>query len=100
VKTIMRERGRADYGDPAELERLGGFNLTPSSPDEWVFGADRARYSFMKGEFPAYDMARARRTLSFNGELVPPLTPEQQSEYEALFEEALASLGVSDISDK
>lgn len=100
VKTIMCERGRADYGDPAELERLGGFSLRPSSPDEWVFAADRARYSFMKGEFPAYDMARARQALSRNGEPVLPLTPEQQATYDALFEEALASLGVSDISDK
>ena len=100
VLTIMREDGRADYGDPVELERLGGFSLRPNSPDEWVIAGDRARYRFMKGEFPAYDAARARQTLSRNGEPVAERTPELQATYDALFKEALASLGVTDIANE
>ena len=99
VENILRESGRADYGDPVELELKGGFSLRPSSPDEWVFAASRARYSFRKGEFPAYDFVRTRWALQNKGEAVPPTTDENHIAYEVLFREALGALGVADITE-
>lgn len=100
VATIMRENGLADYGDPAELEIRGGFSLRPSAPNEWVFAADRARFRFMKGDFPAYDSAKTRRIRVLEGQPLSAPTPELRGAYDALYLEALASLGVSHTSDK
>lgn len=94
VITILRARGLADYGDPAELARLGGFSLRASSNDEWVIAADRARYAFPKGEFPIYDQTRQRVQAQPPGVLGEELSADQAEQLDFLFQDALAALGV------
>lgn len=95
VATVMQGDGRADYGDPLELAEKGGFSLRTEHPDQWVFAADRARFAFMKGEFPAYDLAMARSELVQKGLPTPAMTPEIEYEYELIYQKALATLGIT-----
>lgn len=99
VATILRSRGRADYGDPEALKESGGFSLRRSAPDEQVFAADRARFRFSKGEFPAYDQAFSRWEAAFvEGKQIGPITPDLRQGYDALYQEALDVLGVADLN--
>jgi hypothetical protein len=92
VATILREMGRADYGTPSEIRERGGLVLSPPGPDEWIFAADRARFRFHRGEFPAYDYVR---------DLIEPRQPAQAElklhewtlMVEGLFQEAVQRIG-------
>ena len=92
VTTILRAKGRADYGDPVELEERGGFSLKSVSPDEWVFAADRARFAFSRGEFPAYDLARDRIARVEDGADLVELDAQQALEFDKLHAAALDAL--------
>ncbi|MAF65920.1 MAG: hypothetical protein CMJ84_09735 [Planctomycetes bacterium] len=93
IATILRAEGRADYGDPDELAARGGFSLRSSSPEEHVFAADRARFAFFKGEFPAYDRATERVRSAYFDETLPPLTAPESQELDQLYARALGVLG-------
>lgn len=94
VVSILREMGRADYGEPGEIESRGGLVLRKPEPDEWVFAADRARYRFKKGEFPAYDYVRAAVDGSLSEEELL-LREEWGLMVESLFEEAVQRIDAS-----
>lgn len=91
VATILRAHHRADPGTPAELATWGGLRLTHEE-GEWVFAADRARFRFRMGEFPAYDLVRARIAAEGRGEEILPLTPGEAVLCDALYQEAIALL--------
>jgi len=94
VATIQHSFGRADFGDSKELSELGGFNLTPSDPDEFLFAADRARFSVMKGEFPVLDHALDRTRNLALGRPVEPLDQDFTDSLQQLYLTALSTLDV------
>lgn len=93
VASILRAHGRADYGNPAQLAEQGGFVFTDPGPEHWAFGADRAKFVFSRGEFPAYDSARER--LDPAGGFGQSEDEEHQRllDYEDLYQEAVLAIG-------
>jgi len=93
VVTILHGRGRAVFADQDGLDR-GGFSLRATHPDEYVFAADRARFTFSKGEFPVFDVVAERFEAARQGIAVEPRSIELETDLEQLFQSALDSLDV------
>jgi len=90
VAAILFDEGRAETGDPVTLKARGGFALRPTE-SRWEIAVDQAKYSFPKGEFPAYDRAVQRFQLLSGGQSVLENTQADYLEVEELFELALAT---------
>jgi hypothetical protein len=59
VAIHLRSEGRAESGEPGS-DAMGSSHALRPRADGWQFLALGARFEFDRGEFPAYDSARAR----------------------------------------
>jgi len=93
VISILHAKGRAEFDTAPD----GKFHVGSMREDEYLIGGDRAQYRFLRGEFPAYDLAYDRRCSFQQRSEAGPIDRARDFDdrIQDLYDQALASFGIN-----